>query len=139
MKFQIIELDLEGGNMSKHIFPLLLAACLVAGTWSPENDPFVGRWKLNASKSKLTDVMKVESAGGKKYAFDFGSGNAETIVADGTDQPGNDGTTLAVTVVDSNTWKVVRKKAGPTVRPSNWIIGTSGVWGPQVSPPPGKA
>jgi hypothetical protein len=83
-----------------------------------ENDPFAGKWKLNASKSKLTDVMKVESAGGRKYAFDFGSGNAETILADGTDQPGNAGTTLAVTVVDSNPWKVVRKKDGRTIYPA---------------------
>lgn len=37
------------------------------------------------SKSKLSDEMKVESAGGNKCAFDFG----ETIVADRTDPPGN--------------------------------------------------
>ena len=112
--------------MLKRIFPQLLAACLVAGTLSAENDPFAGKWKLNASKSKLTDVMKVENAGGRKYAFDFGSGNAETILADGTDQPGNAGTTLAVTVVDSNTWKVVRKKDGRTIITAMWELSKDG-------------
>lgn len=32
--------------------------------------------------------MKVEAAGANKYAFDVGGGTPETIVADGTDQPG---------------------------------------------------
>jgi hypothetical protein len=112
--------------MAKLIFPLLLAACLLAGTLSAENDPFVGKWKLNASKSKLTDVMKVESVGGKSYRFDFGSGIAETIVADGTDQPGSGGTTLAVTIVDSNTWKVVRKKDGRTIITATWELSRDG-------------
>jgi hypothetical protein len=54
------------------------------------NDPFVRDWKLNPSRSKLTHVMKAESVGTNKYAFDFGGGTAETetIVAGGTDQPG---------------------------------------------------
>jgi hypothetical protein len=112
--------------MSKHIFLVMLAACLAAGALRAENDPFVGKWKLNPSKSKLSDVMKVESIGGKKYAFDFGSGNAETIVADGTDQPGNGGTTLAVTMVDSNTWKVVRKKNGRTMLTATWELAKDG-------------
>jgi len=38
--------------------------------WAAD-DPFVGEWKLNPSKSKLSDEMKVESAGGNKCAFDL--------------------------------------------------------------------
>jgi hypothetical protein len=33
--------------MPKRTFQLLLAACLVTGTLWAENDPFVGKWKLN--------------------------------------------------------------------------------------------
>ena len=62
------------------------------------NEPFVGEWKLDPSKSKLTDQMKVESVAGNKYAFDFGGGSAETIVPNGTDQPGLAGTTLSITI-----------------------------------------
>src|SRR5215467_10491176 len=108
--------------MSKHIFPLLLGTVLLAGAVWAQNDPFVGKWKLDPKKSRLTDVMKVARAGEKKYAFDFGSGNAETIVIDGTDQPGIAGTTLAVSVVDSNTWKVVRKKDGRTLITATWEL-----------------
>jgi hypothetical protein len=58
---------------SKRSF-LLLAACAVTGVLWAAEDPFVGEWKLNPSKSTLTDQMKVESLGGKKYEFDFGGG-----------------------------------------------------------------
>ena len=76
--------------MAKRAFQLLLVACLAAGTLWAANDPFVGKWKLNPSKSKLTDQMKVEAIGANKYAIDFGGGATENIVADGTDQPGQD-------------------------------------------------
>jgi len=67
---------------------------LVIGTsWAADN-PFVGKWKVNPSKSKLTDEMKVEVVGENKYAFTFGPGAVDTIVADGTDQPAMQGTTV---------------------------------------------
>jgi hypothetical protein len=113
--------------MFKRIFQLLLVACLATGVLWAANDPFVGDWKLNPSRSKLTDVMKVESLGGNKYAFDFvGDGSAETIVADGTDQPGISGTTLSVTVQGPDTWKVVRKKDGRMLITANWKLSKDG-------------
>ena len=95
---------------------LPLAACLVTGTLCAADDPFVGKWKVNPSKSKLTDEMKVEAVGANKYAITFGPGAVDTIVADGTDQPALQGTTLSVTVEGPNNWKVVRKKEGRTHR-----------------------
>jgi hypothetical protein len=55
--------------MSKRNFRLLLVACLVTGSSSAAGDPLIGKWKLNSSKSKLTDMMKVEVAGANRYAF----------------------------------------------------------------------
>jgi hypothetical protein len=98
--------------MFKHAFLLLPLACLAAGAARAADDPMVGDWKLNPQKSKLTDEMKVTSLGGNKYAFDFGGGSPETIVVDGTDQPGNFGTTFAVTAVSPDEWTGVRKKDG---------------------------
>jgi hypothetical protein len=84
--------------MFKHISRSLLVACVVTSVLWAADDPFVGEWKLNPSKStKLTEQMKVESVAGNKYAFDFGGGT-EIIVADGTDQPGGFGTTLSATI-----------------------------------------
>ena len=47
-------------------------------------------------------------------ALDFGGG-VETIVADGTDQPGLSGTTVSITVGGPDAWKIVRKKDGRTL------------------------
>ena len=91
--------------MPKRTSQVVLVACLATVTsWAADN-PFVGRWKLNPAKSRLTDVMEVKAAGGNKYTFDFGSG-PETIVADGTDQSGGLGSTVAVTIVEPDTWKI---------------------------------
>lgn len=71
--------------MLNRIFQLLLVTCLAMGTSSAANDPFVGKWKVNPSKSKLNDEMKVEAAGANKYAITFGPGQVDTVVADGSD------------------------------------------------------
>ena len=112
--------------MFKRTVQLLLAASLTTGTLWAASDPFVGKWKLDPSRSKETDQMKIEAAGPNRYIFDFGAGGSppfapesahktETIVVDGTEQPGHSGTTLSVTPVELNTWKLVRKKDGYTV------------------------
>jgi hypothetical protein len=111
--------------MTKRTFRFLLLASLLASALLAANDPFVGEWKLNPSKSKLTDVMKVASVAGNKYAFDFGGG-PETIAADGTDQPAGFGTTLTVTVQAPDSWKVVRKKDGHVLLTANWQLSKDG-------------
>ena len=112
--------------MPKLAFQLMLVACLVAGTLCAADDPFVGKWRLNPSKSRFPDEMKVKADGANRYAFDFGAGNPETIVADGTDQPGIFGTTLSVTVEGPDTWKVVRKKGGRTLLTAIWKLSKDG-------------
>lgn len=109
--------------MFKRAADVLLWSFLVAGTSWMSNDPFVGHWKL----VKASDEMKVTSVGPNKYAFDFGGGPqaGETIVIDGTDQPGAGGTTLSVATVGPN-WKVVRKKDGHTVISANWTLSKDG-------------
>jgi|SRR5580698_1236720 hypothetical protein len=79
-------------------FRWLLVPCLVAGTAWAANDPFVGKWKVDPSKSKLNDEMTMEAAGANKYAITFAPGFVDTIVADGSDQPALSGTTLTITV-----------------------------------------
>lgn len=91
------------------------------------DNPFVGDWKLNPSKSKLIEEMKVESLAADKYGFDFdGTGMVETIVLDGTDQPGVFGTTVAVTAEGPKAWKVVRKKDGRVLLTANWKLSEDG-------------
>ena len=112
--------------MLKRALRFLLVACLTTAALSASNDPFLGEWKLNGAKSKLIDVMKVESVAGNKYAFDFGAGSSETIAADGTDQPGIAGTTLSVTIEGPDSWKVIRKKDGHILLTGIWKLSKDG-------------
>jgi len=112
--------------MLKHGSWLVLVGGLMVGVLWAASDPFVGEWKLNSTKSKLTDEMKVANVGGNKYAFDFGGGSAETIVIDGTDQPGIEGTTLSVSSQGPNSWKVVRKKNGRVLVTGIWELSKDG-------------
>jgi hypothetical protein len=98
---------------------------LIGTSWAA-NDPFVGKWKVNPSKSKLTDEMKVEAVGADRYAVTFAPGAVDTIVADGSDQPGLRGTTLAITIEGPNTWKVVRKKEGRMLITATWALSADG-------------
>jgi hypothetical protein len=104
----------------------LLVVFVTIGTSWAANDPFVGKWKVNPSKSKLTDEMKVEVVGGNKYAINFGPGAVDTIVADGTDQPALQGTTLSVTVEGPTNWQVVRRKEGRKVVSAIWTLSADG-------------
>jgi hypothetical protein len=117
---------IKEGLMSKHTFRFLIAACLLTSSLYAANDPFLGKWKLNPSKSRFPDEMKVTELGANKYAFDFGAGQPENIVLDGTDQPGIRSTTLAVKVEAPDTWKVVRKKDGRTLLTATWKLSDNG-------------
>jgi hypothetical protein len=111
--------------MLKYLFLLLLLVATVAITLRAANGSFVGKWKVNPEKSSLHDQMKVTSAGTNRYAFDFGGG-AEFIVANGTDQPGLEGSTLTVTPEAPRTWRVVRKKDGRMEISAIWTLSADG-------------
>jgi hypothetical protein len=102
-----------------------MAIAAISGFWTA-NDPFVGKWKLDVSRSTIVDRMEVEVAAPNKYTFRFEGAPAETIVADGTDQPGLTGTTLSVRADDSRTLKVVRKQAGRIAVSANWKLSEDG-------------
>jgi hypothetical protein len=105
---------------------LLLLVVTIATTWlHAMNGSFVGKWKLNPEKSTMHDQMKVTSAGANRFAFDFGGG-PEFIVANGTDQPGLDGSTLAVTAEAPRVWRVVRKQNGRTQISAIWTLSPDG-------------
>jgi hypothetical protein len=70
--------------------------------------------------------MKVEAVGADRYAVTFAPGAVDTIVADGSDQPGLRGTTLAITIEGPNTWKVVRKKEGRMLITATWALSADG-------------
>jgi hypothetical protein len=114
------------GYMIKRTRRVVLFACLVTTVSLASNDPFVGDWKLNVSKSTLTDRMTVERVGDDTYTFDFGGG-PERIVVDGTDQTSQlyGGGTLSVGV-QGDGWNVVRKTNGRTLISASWSLSKDG-------------
>ncbi len=115
----------KGTAMFKRSLPVWLCASISVTAFGPPNSPFVGEWKLDPSKSTLVDRMTVESIGGNKYIFHLGGG-VETIAIDGTDQPGEGGTTLSVRIEGPDAWKVVRKKDGRILLTANWRLSKDG-------------
>lgn len=112
--------------MLKRLCLLMLMAPLLGSSACSATDPMVGNWKLNPRESTLTDVMKVGSLGGNRYSFDFGGGDPEIAVADGTDQPGHFGMTIAVRVNAPNQWTFVRKKDGKVLVTGVWTLSKDG-------------
>jgi hypothetical protein len=112
--------------MLNRVLQLSFVACLFTTSASAATDPFVGKWKVNPSKSKLYDELKVEAAGANRYTFTFGPGQVDSVVADGSDQPALAGTTLSVTVKGSNNWEVVRKMNGRVLLKAQWTLSEDG-------------
>src|SRR5262245_2499032 len=100
------DVNRTGGFYAKTNHPLLCFACLIAATCRAADEPFIGKWKLNLSKSKLADQMTIASVGANRYTLTFaGVGDTETLVADGTEQPGVLGSTISITVEAPGNWK----------------------------------
>ena len=111
--------------MLKRILEILPAVCLATSLASSAESPFIGQWKFDSSRSRTPDEMKVQSLGGTKYSFDFGGG-PETIMADGTDQPGREGTLLSAKQEAPDTWIVQRKKDGKLMLRATWKLSADG-------------
>ena len=114
-----------GDYMLKRIFQSLLVVSLASSAWAA-NDPFVGHWKVDPSKSKLYDEMKVDAAGANRYAITFGPGQVDTVVADGSDQPALSGSTLSIKEKGSNSWELIRKMKGRMLLRADWTLSEDG-------------
>jgi hypothetical protein len=102
------------------------AAVLLNQPASAASDPFVGKWRLDLPRSKIVDDFQVKALGSNRYAFNFEGAPTETVVADGSDQPGLPGTTLAVKARDAHHLSVVRKQDGRVIVSANWTLSRDG-------------
>jgi hypothetical protein len=120
-------LNRTGGFMLTRTIQLLCFACVIVATSRAADEPLIGKWKLNLSKSKLADQMTIAPAGANRYTLTFaGVGDTETLVADGTDQPGVLGSTISITTEAPNNWKIVRKQGGRVMLTANWKLSGDG-------------
>ena len=112
--------------MLSRAIQLLLIAWLMTGAAWAADDAFVGKWKVNPSRSQLTDEVTVQAAGTNRFVITFGPGQVDTVVADGSDQPALSGTTLSITVKGANSWEVVRKLKGRMLLRAEWTLSEDG-------------
>jgi hypothetical protein len=105
---------------------MLVQPALAAPPFWTADDPFVGKWRLDVSRSTIVDDMRVEALGPNRYAFNFEGAPTETVVADGSDQPGLPGTTLAIKAEDARTLTVVRKQNGRVIISATWKLSQDG-------------
>jgi hypothetical protein len=113
-------------NVLNRILVTLSAVCLATSAARPPGNPFIGAWRLIPSQSRMPDEMKVQRTGGSTYALDFGGGAVETIVVDGSDQPGLGGTTLSVKAEAPDTWIVTRKNGSRLMLNATWKLSSDG-------------
>ena len=102
------------------------AADRVDASASLTGDPYVGRWKVNPSKSRLNDEMTIQAAGANRYIITFEPGAVDTVVSDGTFQRALGGTTLSMTVKGADRWRVVRKMENRTLLSAEWSLSADG-------------
>ena len=104
----------------------IVAACALALPAVFADDAFVGTWKYNKDKSdEKGQIQSIADLGNNKYKFTFGTISFD-ITADGTDQVSLPGATMAITIVDANTWRYVYKANGTTVGTGTWTLAADG-------------
>src|SRR5947199_10364693 len=92
-------------SLTRAVLPCFVTILLTAA-----DNPFVGQWKVNPDRSKVSgQTQTIRDLGVNKYEFNNGA-TTYTIVADGTDQPTPFGNTMSLKPDGENSWTVVRKK-----------------------------
>jgi hypothetical protein len=105
---------------------LFVSTCLAGTTLFAADASFVGKWKLNLDKSKITGVQRsIEDLGGDKFKFTFGD-DTETIAIDGKEYPAKIGGTWSIKKEGPNSWKSVRSRDGKVVSTAIWTVSEDG-------------
>lgn len=103
---------------------LLLAAISVSALLA--EDPFVGKWKLNLAKSKLTgQTIEIEQVPGSGYRFKEDE-HSDIILVDGLDHLTHFGDTMAITQNQPDTWAITYKRDGRVVTETTWKVSKDG-------------
>lgn len=90
------------------------------------DDPFIGKWKLNLAKSKLTgQTIEIKEVPGNGYQFQEDE-HTDIILADGLDHPTHFGETMSVTQKKSDTWAIVYKNGDRVLMNTIWKVSKNG-------------
>jgi hypothetical protein len=78
---------------------------------SAADAPYFGKWRVDASKSKVQDTTSIEKLPSGEYKFD-GSGFVYTFKPDGKEYPMPDGGTTSWKATNDTKWEVVNRANG---------------------------
>jgi hypothetical protein len=103
----------------------LLGGILMAGNLAAE-DPFLGKWKLDLAKSKLTgQTIRIREV--SKSSFEFQEDeHTDVIFADGLDHPTHFGETMAIMQKSPDLWSIIYKKGDQVLLNTLWKVSRDG-------------
>ncbi len=118
--------------MQLRILALIASLCLISATAFSADDSFVGKWKLNPTKSQFAGLTyKVAEAGPDKYTFTFGD-DSETMTL-GKEHLTKYGNTWLITKNGPNSWKWTQKRKGKITSDAIWSVSKDGATSTYVS------
>jgi hypothetical protein len=89
-------------------------------------DPFLGKWKLDLAKSRLTgQSILIEEVSGNNYMFKEDE-HSDTILADGLDHPTHFGETMSIVKKTADEWAIAYKKDGRVLMNTVWKVSADG-------------
>ncbi len=89
---------------------------------SAADDPFIGKWKLDLAKSKLTgQTMEIRETAANTYFFKEDE-HSDEIFADGLDHITHFGDSMAITKTSADTWTIVYKRNGVVTMNTVWKV-----------------
>lgn len=92
----------------------------------PAADPFVGKWKLNLERSKLTgQSIRIDELPGNMYRFQEDE-HTDVIFADGLDHPTHFGDTMSITKKTADNWEITYKRDGRVSMKTTWQVSPDG-------------
>jgi hypothetical protein len=107
--------------MVRSIFLISLCAATLTA-----DDPFIGTWRLNLARSKLTgQTIEITQIPGNGYKFQEDE-HSDLIFADGLDHPTHFGETMAVTQKKTDTWEITYKSLGRVLMNTIWHVSKDG-------------
>jgi hypothetical protein len=98
----------------------------VAGSVFAADDPFIGKWRLNLARSKLTgQIIQIEEMPGGSYKFKEDE-HSDIIFADGLDHPTHFGDTMAIAQKTPDSWAITYKRGDRVLMNTIWKVSQDG-------------
>jgi hypothetical protein len=120
---------IAGRSLKTHMFPALWRSALLLSLFASfvfAEDPFIGKWKLSLSRSKLTgQTIEIQEVSENTYKFKEDE-HSDIIFADGLDHPTHFGDSMAITKKSADTWAITYKRGFTVMMNTTWKVSPDG-------------